>query len=153
MKHLAIVFSIGLRLSLSPSGQTVPSELSRLVAKARVDLPIVGWCRGKHALGKAGPYAVAVGFPGGGGRYLVLKRDATAVELAIFQDTASLSCYTPAEAKKLAVSISESETIDGRIVLRWSTTVVCGFVDHTTAVCWQYSPVDSKFVRVGGWTT
>ncbi len=98
-------------------------------------------------------YAIAVPSPAAGGRYLILQRDAPAVELATYVGRPSLSCYTVAEAKKLNVTISQSETIEGSVAPRWSTGVVCGFVDATISVCWQYSPVDLRFVKVGGWTT
>jgi hypothetical protein len=38
-------------------------------------------------------------------------------------------------------------------VPRFNTTVVCGFLEDTVAECWQYSPDDRAFVKVGGWTT
>ena len=31
--------------------------------------------------------------------------------------------------------------------------LMCGFIDDTTAQCWQYSPADRSFVRVGQWIT
>ena len=153
MRYLAILCSVGLVLGSSLSAQTVPSDLSQLAAKSALQSPVVGWCSGANGVGGGGAYAIAIGSAGGLGRYLVLKLDGSVVELANFRSGAHLSCYTPAEAKKVSITISRSETIEGRITPRWSTTVVCGFVDGATSVCWQYSPVDSKFVRVGGWTT
>ena len=89
----------------------------------------------------------------GNGRYLVLETDATVAELASFTRGAELSCYSRAEAEKLNVTIGQSDTIHGQITPRWSTTVVCGFVDGTMAVCWQHSPGERVFVEVGHWVT
>ncbi len=83
----------------------------------------------------------------------MLEPDSTVEDLAAFMPSADLSCYSRAEAEKLNIAISRSETIHGHITPRWSTTVVCGFVDETTATCWQYSPEDRLFVQVGGWVT
>jgi hypothetical protein len=96
---------------------------------------------------------VAVASSAGAGRYLVLETDSTVVELASFTRGADLSCYSRGEAEKLNVTIGLSDTIHGQVTPRWSTTVVCGFVDGTTAVCWQYSPVERVFVEVGHWVT
>ena len=73
--------------------------------------------------------------------------------LASFTGSAALSCYSRAEAEKLDVTIGRSEAIHGHITPRWRTTVVCAFVDNTTSVCWQYSPADRVFVKVGEWVT
>ncbi len=152
MKRVLIVCSIALAAGALASAQSVSQELSRLAAKARLPQPIIGWCRGDLKPADSAAFAVAIGSRDGG-RYLVLRRDGATVELATYQRTPSLACYTPAQARKLNATLSRSETIEGKITPRWSTTVVCGFVDNTTAVCWQYSPVERKFVRVGGWTT
>jgi hypothetical protein len=64
-----------------------------------------------------------------------------------------LSCHTRDEARDLDATIQQSGTFHGRIEPRWNTTVICGFLDETTAVCWQYSPTDRRFVQVGLWTT
>ena len=131
--------------------QPAPAELSALAAKARLGSP-VAWCTGEFRTARRDAYAAAVAAPGGG-RYLVLEPDGTVVELARFTGGADLSCYTPAEARKLHGTIAQSETIQGRIVPRWRTTVVCAFVADTRAVCWQYSPADRAFVQVGEWVT
>ena len=73
--------------------------------------------------------------------------------LASFTGSAALSCYSRAVAEKLDVTIGRSEAIHGHITPRWRTTVVCAFVDNTTSVCWQYSPADRVFVKVGEWVT
>jgi hypothetical protein len=124
-----------------------------LAAKARLASPVVGWCRGEFREGRSGAYAVAISSSAAGGRYLVLESDATVVELASFTRSPDLSCYTPAEARKLHLAIGRSDTIHGQIVPRWRTTVVCAFVDDTTSVCWQYSPAYRVFVKVGEWVT
>jgi hypothetical protein len=138
--------------SISASAQPVPADLRALAVKARLDAAIAGWCRGPLRAGRPGSYVVAAA-AATGGRYLALDADGTSVELASFTGTPELSCYTPAEARKLDRTIRESETIHGSIAPRWRTTVVCGFLDDTTAACWQYSPAARAFVRVGGWIT
>jgi hypothetical protein len=135
------------------AAQPAPSELSVRAAKARLDRPVAAWCRGEFRSGRPGAFAVAVASPADAGRYLVLETDATVVELGSFTRGADLSCYSPAEAEKLNVTIGRSDTIHGQIAPRWRTTVVCGFVDATKAVCWQCSPVESAYIEVGHWVT
>jgi hypothetical protein len=89
----------------------------------------------------------------GGGRYLVLESDASVQELGAFTRRPDLSCYRRAEAEQLSVVIGRSPTIHGQITPRWNVAVICAFVDDTTSVCWQYSPDDGVFVKVGGWIT
>jgi hypothetical protein len=60
---------------------------------------------------------------------------------------------TPAEARKLNESIRASKTISGRLAPAFSTTVVCGFVEETNAVCWQYWPASRAFIKIGEWQT
>jgi uncharacterized protein YraI len=132
--------------------QAVPAALSALAEKAGLGAPITAWCKGEFRGGRAAAYAIAV--PAAkGGRYVVLDPDGTVVELALFTGGAELSCYTPAAARQLHRSIAQSETIQGRIAPRWDTTVVCGFVEDTRSICWQYSPRERTFVAVGGWIT
>lgn len=88
-----------------------------------------------------------------GRRYVVIESDATAHELSAYKGGADIACYAPAEVKGLNATIAASETIHGKVNPRWSTTMVCGFVEDTEAVCWQYSPAESRFVTVGGWIT
>jgi hypothetical protein len=85
--------------------------------------------------------------------YAAVRQDARIVMLADFRGAADLTCHTRGEAEKLNASIQVSETIHGSITPRWDSTVICGFVDDTEAQCWQYSPSEKKFVRVGGWIT
>ena len=146
-------FLIGIVVASMSAAQPTPSELSALTAKARLDAPVAAWCRGEFRSGHPGAFAVAMTAEAGGGRYLVLETDATVVELAKFTRSADLSCYSRAEAEKLNDTIARSRTIQGQITPRWNTTVICTFVDDTTSVCWQYSPADNGFVKVGGWVT
>ena len=133
--------------------QTMPPDLAALARKARLASPVVAWCAGEFREGRPGAYAVAVTSAARGGRDLVLESDATVTTLAAFTGPPGLACYTPEEARKLDVTIKESETIEGGIAPRWSTTVVCGFLDDTSAACWQYAPDDRAFARVGAWVT
>ena len=75
------------------------------------------------------------------------------MELVTFTGKPDLACYTPSAARTLNLSIKKSDTIQGQIVPRWRTLVICGFVEPTEAVCWQYSPTAKAFVKVGGWVT
>jgi hypothetical protein len=153
VRHFACVIPLAAVLVFVRAAQPVPSQLSALAAKARLESPIVGWCRGEFRPDRSGAYAVAIQPAASSGRYLVVEADATVLDLASFPRSADLSCYTPAEARKLHASITQSATITGRIAPRWRTTVVCAFVDDTHAVCWQYSPRERAFVKVGEWLT
>ena len=140
-------------LGTGAAPQQPPPELSALVAKARLAQP-VAWCNGEFRSGR--PHAFAAAIPaenGSGGRYVVLEADALAAEIAAFIEGADLSCYTRSEAEKLNATIRQSETIQGEIAPRWNSTVICGFIDDTTAECWQYSDAEKAFVKIGGWTT
>ncbi|HKQ60208.1 MAG TPA: hypothetical protein VJS92_02915, partial [Candidatus Polarisedimenticolaceae bacterium] len=118
----------------------------------RLGSPLAGWCRGEFRPGHPGAYAVAVA-TAPGGRYWVLEPGADATDLAAFKGSADLSCYTPDEARALGATIGRSETVEGAIAPRFGTTVVCGFLEPTSAVCWQWSPAEHAFVKVGEWTT
>ena len=152
-RPIAGLVPVALAAASIVAAQPAPPELSVLAAKARLDRPVAAWCRGEFRSGRPGAFAVAVASPAGAGRYLVLETDASVVDLGSFTRAADLSCYSPAEAEKLNVTIGRSDTIHGEIAPRWSTTVVCGFVDATTAVCWQYSPLESAYIEVGHWVT
>jgi hypothetical protein len=135
------------------SAQQPTPELSALVAQARLERP-VAWCSGEFRSGRPRAFAAAIpAADGNGGRYMVLEADGSVLALAAFSEGVDLSCYTRSEAGKLNATIRQSETIQGEINPRWNTTVICGFIDDTTAVCWQYSATDKGFVKVGGWTT
>lgn len=139
--------------SVQPRARPVPADVAELSKKAGIQGAILASCRAEWEQGRHGAFAIAVSTREGRGRYLALHPDATAIELAAFNRQPDLSCHTPADARKLNLSLVASATIQGGIVPRWTTTVVCGFVDDTTAVCWQYSPAETGFVEVGGWTT
>ena len=109
--------------------------------------------QGEFRTGRAGTYAVAVTSGPRGGRYLVLEPNTAVVELASFSGGADVSCYTVAEARTLDRTIRDSEAVHGRITPAFTTAVICAFVEDTSAVCWQYSPVARAFVTVGRWTT
>lgn len=130
-----------------------PSDLAATMAKARPDGRLVSWCRGQFRPGGPHAYAAAVASVAGGGSYIVTDHDASVTVLAAFKGAPDLSCYTPAEARKLNESIRTSETISGRVAPAFSTTVVCGFVEETNAVCWQYSPASRAFIKIGEWQT
>ena len=152
MKNGTRVIAVVLAVGSIAAAQPVPPELSALAAKARLDGPVAEWCRGEFRPKRPRAFAVAIA-SAAGGRYAVLESDATVTQLGSFTGGADLKCYTRAEARKLNLAIRSSETIHGHITPRWSTTVVCAFVDNTSSVCWQYSPSDRAFVEVGGWIT
>lgn len=153
MKLPFLLTMIAAVAALAAAQQVPPPDLVAMAAKARVDGQIASWCRGQFRAGRRNAYAAAVTSAAGGGRYLVLDGDAPVVELAPFKGTPEVQCYTPAGARKLDVAIRQSETISGRIVPAFATTVVCAFVAEHNAVCWQYSPKTRTFVEVGGWQT
>ena len=125
----------------------MPSSVRQLAEKAGVTAPIVAWCRGEFRAGQQG-YALAAG-----GRYLVIEGRGGAVELGAFKDKPDLACYSRDEALKLHGDIQRSETLSGAVAPRFGTAVICGFIDATSATCWQYSPAQKAYVKVGSWTT
>lgn len=145
--------TIAAAASLQSAQPKPPADLSELIANARVEGTLTGWCAGEFRARGRKAYAAAVTSAAGGGRYLVFEAGATVVELGPYKDGAELACYTPAEARKLHESIRHSETISGRVAPMFATTVVCGFVENTRAICWQYSPKTRAFVKVGEWQT
>jgi hypothetical protein len=151
MNWLAAVAAVA--LASVAAGQEIPKELVSLTEKARLDGRVTAWCRAEFRRGHPDAFAAAVVSTDGSGRYIALHPDATVTELASYKRAADLSCYTRKEAEKLGRTIKESETIHGQIRPRWNTTVVCGFIDDTSAICWQYSPVVRAFVKVGEWVT
>jgi hypothetical protein len=143
---------IGLAAAVA-GAQEVPPALATLAAKAQLQGSVSAWCRAEFRTGHPGAFAVAVASAEGGGRYVAIDADGRLTELGSYKRTADLACYSRAEAQKLDAGIRQSETIAGQIKPRWSTTVVCGFVEDTAAECWQYSPADRTFVKVGQWIT
>lgn len=113
---------------------------------------VVASCRGEFRPGRGADFAVAAG-DASGGRYLVVQDDAGLHELASYAGKPDLACYSVREADRLNAAIAKSDTINGRITAEWDGTVVCGFIEPTIAVCWQFAPEQKRFVRIGGWTT
>jgi len=124
----------------------VPARVRQLAAEAGVTAPVVASCQGEFRQGQRG-HAVAAG-----GQYLVVDGSGAAIELAPFTDKPDLSCYSRTQARRVHRELGRSG-LSGRIAPRFDTTVICGFVDSTTATCWQYSPTERMYVEVGGWTT
>jgi hypothetical protein len=153
IKHFAALIVCVAAAAAFVAATALPPELVGLMAKAQIREPISSWCRGDFQARIPNTFAVAAPLSSGGGRYLVLGLTETAIELASFSGAANLACYSLAEAKSLNESIVGSKTIHGGISPTLNTTVVCGFVDNTKAVCWQYSPAQSAFVKVGEWVT
>jgi hypothetical protein len=149
---VSILSLIGFAAAFLAGAQEMPSELTALAAKAQLKGPVAAWCRAEFRSGHPGAFAVAV-TSADGGRYVALDSDGRMTELGSFARSADLACYSRAEARKLDISIKQSDTIHGQITPQWSTTVVCGFIDDTTAVCWQYSPGNRAFLKVGQWVT
>lgn len=137
-----------LRLAAQQADPALAAVLDRAGVHGRVDAS----CRGEFRP-KAGDFAVAVADATGAGRYLAVQDDGQVHELAEYSGKADLSCYTVREADRLNADIARSNTINGRVVAEWDGTVVCGFIEPTIAVCWQYAQEQRKFVRIGGWTT
>jgi hypothetical protein len=133
-------------------GDAPPAAVTALAARAGVTAPLVRWCAVRAPDRAAGAFAVAAG-SAAGGRYLVLGAVSPAQELATYDGAPDLSCYTRAQADRLARALRDSDTLHGALVPRWPTTVVCGFVHETEAACWQFDPERRKFVQVGQWTT
>jgi hypothetical protein len=102
MKHLAFFLLLVLPGRAGAPPQDVPSELARLVAKARLDGPVAAWCRAEFRPGHPGAFAAAVTHPAGGGRYVALEADGRTTVLASFTSTPDLSCYTRARAGRRA---------------------------------------------------
>jgi hypothetical protein len=126
--------------------------LRALLEQSGVRVPVAASCRGEFRAGHPAEFAVAAGETSGG-RYLVVQDDARLHELAAYSGKADLACYTVREADRLNATIAQSDTINGRVTAEWDGTVVCGFIEPTIAVCWQFAPEQGRFVRIGGWTT
>jgi len=153
IKQLATLIVCLATVAAIAAAAPVPEDLAALAAKAQIKEPLASWCRGEFESRPSRIYAVAVTFSNGGGRYLILGMNGITIELASFSGGADLACYSPDEAKALNKSLAGSTTVHGRISPVWTTTVVCGFVEDTSAVCWQYSPGARAFVKVGEWVT
>jgi hypothetical protein len=147
------LIAINVAAAMTAAVQPAPADLAALVAKAHMRGTVAAWCRGEFRPGRSPGFAAAIASAPGGGRYAVFDGDGTVADLAPFGSAADLSCYTRAEAEALDQTIRSSDTIHGHLAPRWNTTVVCGFIDDTNAVCWQYSPADRAFVKIGEWVT
>jgi hypothetical protein len=146
--------AVVLALAVAPGhAQPPPAELQALAAKSGAKGSIAAWCRAEFRARHPGAFAAAVASGEEGGRYIALDTDGHATELASYSGQPDLACYTPEAARKLDATIKESETIHGQVTPRWKTTVVCGLTDDTSATCWQYSPAERAFVKVGAWIT
>ena len=139
-------------LPRTTTGQDLPPALVALAHTARLEGQITAWCRAEFRAGYASAFAAAVSTPGGG-RYVALDSDGKVTELARFAGKPEIECHTRGAAEKLALTLRQTRTVHGDLVPRWGTTVVCGFVDATTARCWQFSTSDRVFVQVGEWFT
>ena len=148
---IALLLAIAM-LAQAPRSPQLPPELTALRAKANLTGDVTAWCRAHFRPGAPVAFAIAV-VSEKGRRYAALDSNGSVTDLATFAGDADLSCYSRAEAAKLSASMKRTETVVGGIAPQWDTTTVCGFVDATTAQCWQYSPVARLFVQVGGWTT
>ena len=144
MTRVVAVLLVVLRASVEAQA---PPDVRQWANQAGVTEPLLAWCQEQLRPGQRG-WAVA-----SNGRYLVIDGVGAVVELAAFTGKPDLSCYSRADALDLNRSIQRSETLSGRIAPPFGTAVVCGFVDPTTAKCWQYSPPARAYVEVGGWTT
>jgi hypothetical protein len=153
MRLFALLIGIFLSGAVFAATEQVPADLAAISAKARLEGPVAKWCRSEFRPGHPGAFAVAVPSNTGGGRYLVVETNGRTFPLASYSGRPDLSCYSPAEARKLSDTIRRSETIQGNIEPLWGTTVICGFVENTHAVCWQHSPTENAFVKVGDWVT
>ena len=142
-----IIFNGGGRGAVSADRRdALPEDLTGLIDKASLVGRIYSWCAA------ADGFAVAtVNAPTPG--YVVLFVDGRVQTLAAYKGGPDLACYSRREAEKLHASITQSETIHGGVTPKWNTPVICGFVEDTMAVCWQYSSTARVFVEIGGWTT
>jgi hypothetical protein len=139
-------------IARQPDPAPVPAELVALLAKASISDRVVDWCAAAFQAGQKGAYAVALEARSRG-CYVVVTPDGGVTELSVFDGAPDLACYTAPEARKLDETIKQSETIEGSLAPQFNTTVVCGFVEATQAVCWQYASRVRRFIVVGRWRT
>jgi hypothetical protein len=131
----------------------LPAGLVKLVDEAQLAGRIAAWCEVDGTPQGTEHVAVSVSTASSTGEYVVLRRGERPQRLATFSGPGELSCHTPQAARDLELSIRQSVTIEGGVEPRGDATVVCGFTDHTSAVCWQYSPVEDIYMQVGRWST
>lgn len=137
------------------SGSQAPGapDLTVRLSRAGVAATPLASCRGEFRIGHSDEYAVALPAGASEGRYAIVQDDGVVAELSAFTGKPDLSCYTLREADRLNETIARSSTINGRVTAEWDGMVVCGFIEPTIAICWQFAPEERKFVRIGGWTT
>jgi hypothetical protein len=131
---------------------TVPPADADLLRGAGIRGEVAASCSLSPTRGKPKTLALQVS-TSSGGEYVIVERGSPPIVLARFQGKGELSCRTPQEARRLGATIARSETIRGSLRPRWNTTVVCGFTSSTEALCWQYSPRELRYTRIGGWST
>lgn len=144
----ALAFAVALSWVGTPLHAQPAAVPQALLARAGITATPLASCGGEFRPGQAGDFAVAVP-----GRYVVVQADGRTEPLADYSGTPDLQCHTPREADRLNDTIAKSDTMNGRITAEWDGHVICGFIEPTIAVCWQYAPEQRRFVRVGGWTT
>jgi hypothetical protein len=147
------VAALALATAASAAIAQTASALPDLLARAGVRGTAATSCRGEFRPGHPNDFAVAMNEIDGQNRYFVVQDDGKRYELDVYADKPDLACYTITEADRLNSSIARSDTINGRITAEWDGHVVCGFIEATIAVCWQFAPEQRRFVRIGGWTT
>ncbi|MCC7415919.1 MAG: methyltransferase domain-containing protein [Acidobacteria bacterium] len=141
-----------LHLWIVPERDAGVSELAVVLARAGLDGPVAMSCQVETGVDPAGFFAVALSPAGrSDGRYLAIAPDGVVIELAPYAGVPDLSCFTRADAERLNGSIARSATLHGSVRPRWNATVVCGVVDGAASVCWQYSPEERTFVKIGEW--
>jgi hypothetical protein len=133
-------------------GQQAAADLAPLLARAGINAAPLASCRGEFRVGHQNEFAVALPGPDGG-RYVIVQDDGRTQALGTFAGKPELSCYSLREADQLNDTIAKSTTMNGRVVAEWDGMVVCGFLEPTIALCWQFAPEDRAFVRIGGWTS
>jgi hypothetical protein len=148
--------SVGLAVLANRAvAQVRPPELVARAAALGLSGPILRFCPAEFEPGRRGGFAIAMRVPQETkGRYLAIDVDGPALELGTFTGDVDLSCYDAEQVTQLGAALKESgSAMHGQIVPRWTTTTVCGFVEPTRAICWQFDPSTRRFVEVGQWTT
>ena len=153
IRHIAAFAALLVAGAVGAEAAPAPTDLIALAAEGKVEGPLASWCRGTFGSEHSGAYAVATLSSTGGGQYLVLGMNGKVIQLATFTGGGDLACYSPDKARELSKSIAANAIVHGGISPVWNSTVICGFVEETHAVCWQYSPNARAFVRVGEWVT
>lgn len=150
--RVAAIMAMALAVAATVAAQLRPPELLARAAAAGLSGPILRWCPAVFQQGRPGAFAFAMGSTQTGGRYYALDVDGPPVPLAVFEDGVDLTCYTREEANQIHAELKQSQTMAGDLQARWDATVVCGLTQHTLSVCWQFDPVNHRFVEVGRWT-